>query len=503
LPAVRAVGFTGHRHLPDEALARQAIREFLTSEKDRAGAVLYGVSSAAAGGDLLFAESCLELGLPLRILLPMPQQQWRSDFDEASWSRVENVLGQALSVEITGSAWNQAPVDEVRQLSGGAESEPQAVENTREQLYFECGMQTVLESEILLALWDGEPSRGLGGTAEIVAFAEQQHHAVVWIHSRSGVVERRNQNPQALANPELEFLNSLPDPSGAPAARTPNELARAWFRKLDENASRAAPQFRRLAAIPILCTATAAVSSGLASIAGGSAIWLGVGSALGAMVAVLPAALRLSRRQSFWVRVRTAAEICRSHLALWLVPGRYAVIGAEVLPELSGMLRSLEYLKLVDRTAGRASLEDFKQNYLEERVRSQISYFQKHATSAGRQAALFHGAFAVATSLAVAVTAWIFVSSTWLTQFSPGPWKIWFSLGATICFQLAAVVGALVVVQDSDRRRGRYREMYSLLQTWEKQLAATRTWSSALGVATRVERALLTEIIEWRANRKR
>jgi len=32
-----------------------------------------GVSSAAAGGDLLFAESCVQLEIPLRVLLPLPR----------------------------------------------------------------------------------------------------------------------------------------------------------------------------------------------------------------------------------------------------------------------------------------------------------------------------------------------------------------------------------------------------------------------------------------------
>jgi hypothetical protein len=61
------------------------------------------------------------------------------------------------------------------------------------------------------------------------------------------------------------------------------------------------------------------------------------------------------------------------------------------------------------------------------------------------------------------------------------------------------VAGAMIVVDDSDRRRQRYREMHYLLVEWDAQLERLRTWLSVLGVADRIERALLVEVIEWRS----
>src|SRR5271169_5509017 len=81
LPSVLAIGFTGHRHLPDEAKSRAQILQILKEKKEKTPGIIYGVSSAAAGGDLLFAETCIHLGLPLRIFLPMPKEQFREDFD--------------------------------------------------------------------------------------------------------------------------------------------------------------------------------------------------------------------------------------------------------------------------------------------------------------------------------------------------------------------------------------------------------------------------------------
>src|ERR1700756_2711494 len=103
LPVTFAIGFTGHRKLPDEAKCRAAIRRILLEWIDKVPGVIYGVTSAASGGDLLFAETCIELKLPLRVFLPVPKEQFREDFEEADWNRAENVLRHALSVEVTGA----------------------------------------------------------------------------------------------------------------------------------------------------------------------------------------------------------------------------------------------------------------------------------------------------------------------------------------------------------------------------------------------------------------
>src|SRR5450631_2716233 len=89
LPHTLAIGFTGHRNVENQDQSRAAIRKVLEDWMARIPGVAYGVSSAAAGGDLLFAETCLELNLPIRIFLPMPKEQFRADFDDPAWERVE------------------------------------------------------------------------------------------------------------------------------------------------------------------------------------------------------------------------------------------------------------------------------------------------------------------------------------------------------------------------------------------------------------------------------
>ena len=477
LPATIAIGFTGHRALGDEAKCRKSILDFLEQRRTSTSGLVYGISSVAAGGDLLFAESCIQLALPLCVLLPLPVEEFRKDFDEISWSRAEQALRKAASVEVAGG--NQS----------------------REECYYECGIETVQQSRLLLALWNGGPSQGLGGTEDVVSFARGLGRLVVWLHSTTGDVHVFNEKAEKelLDDPELEFLNHLPDPNAPVETNGPEALARAWFRKVDESATRCAPQFRRLAAIPIVFTAAAALFSGAGSWAHEVGTWLTIGTALGIMAAVLPAALRLNKRQVLWVRTRTAAEVCRSVLAFWSTPTPYEAIGSEVVPELSGVLMSLNLLKMLDRGRSEVSLEEFKQRYRQERVASQIDYFFDHAAQSAAEARQYRTAIWACIGLAAGLNVWLFVSAHVNGSFDPGPWKQWLALGASIAFQIATVAGALLAVNDCDRRRQRYRELHQQLGKWDAQLEALRTWPSVLRVAGRIERALLAELIEWRS----
>jgi hypothetical protein len=438
--------------------------------------VIYGVASAAAGADLLFAETCLELNLPIRIFLPVPKEKFREDFDELSWERAESVFKKALSVEVTGAG-----------------------EKLRER-YYECGIETVQQSQLLLALWDGEPSQGLGGTADMVHFAKEQERPVIWIHSVTCAVQDFNAGPEILNDPEMRFLNQLPGPAVELAAGFPHDLACAWFVKMDENASRVAPQFRRMAAIPIFCTAAAAVLSGKTAYTGSSVIWLWMGTALGIMAASLPAVMRLSRRQVAWTRMRTAAEICRSCLALWRTPALYEVVGPEVVPDLAGMLASLNFLKMSDRPGRENNLEEFKRLYRSERVQHQIAYFSRHAEHAAAWARRYRIVTWANIILAAGLDFWLLLNAHGLDHSISARLKPELALSVALFFQIATVAGSLVVVNDYVRRRDRYRELHRMLVQWDKQLDLSETWHIVLRIATTVEKALLAELIEWRSH---
>jgi uncharacterized membrane protein (DUF485 family) len=476
LPAALAIGFTGHRHLPDETRSRAALRKILLEWIDKVPGVVYGVTSAASGGDLLFAETCIELNLPIRIFLPVPKEKFRDDFDDLSWARAEGVFQKALSVEVTGAGEKMT------------------------ERYYECGIETVQQSQLLIALWDGKPSHGMGGTADMVHFAREQGRPVIWIHSATGAVQQFNVTPEILNDPEMIFLNNLPDPTAQLPSGFPRDLAYAWFVKMDENASRVAPQFRRMAAIPIFCTAAAAVLSGKTAYTGSSVVWLWMGTALGVMAASLPTVMRLSRRQVAWTRVRTAAEICRSCLALWQTPTLYEVVGPEVVPDLAGMLTSLNFLKLSDRASHKNNLEEFKRLYRASRVQDQIAYFSRHANQAAARARQYRIVTWASTILAAGLNFWLLLNAHGLNHWISVRLRPELAVTVALCFQIATVAGSLVVVYDYVRRRDRYREMHRMLLQWDKQLELAETWHIVLRIASTVEKALLAELIEWRSH---
>jgi hypothetical protein len=481
LPEVLAVGFAGHRKVPYQAKSRQVIRDFLARQKESHHGIVVGISSAASGGDQLFAESCLELNIPLRILLPRPAEQFRADFDDTSWLRTVHILENAVSVEVTGR------------------------HESRNEQYYDCGIQTVAESQLLVALWDGLPARGAGGTQEMVSYARKTGHPIAWIHSETGELQWLNKGAleHIDSSSELEFLNQLPDmgphTSIAPPAASSRDLAQAWLDKTDQNANRFAPQARRVASIPIVYTAAAAVMSGVAPEIPGAAPWLAISAALGVIALALPAALRVHTRQALWARTRTAAEIARSVLVTWSTPRPYEVIGAEVAPYLAGILRSLNFLKMEDHRGKETPLSDFKQEYRRDRLAHQIDYFSGQARKAERQERRYGAVGWVCGVLATFIAvACLSGGLQWLANHGFSG-RQWLAFTMSALFEVATMAGAFAAMKDCARRRRRYRELSLALRRWDTQLEALNTWNSVLRVVERIERALIVELFEWRS----
>ena len=473
LPAVLAIGFTGHRTLPHEAQSRSVIYDFLAEKKASTAEILVGVTSVAAGGDLLFAESCLALEIPVRVLLPFEREEFAKDFDAATWERAEAVMRRAMSVEVIGDAAQ------------------------RDEGYYACGIETVLRSEWQMGLWNGEPAKGLGGTEQVLTFANDIGRPVVWIHSVTGEVKLIGVKELAgiEADPELRFLNRL----GLAGVRGGGNVAADWLEKLDANAMLVAPQVRRLAAVPIVCTAVAAVVSGAASRMHASGLWVGVGALLGLTAGLLPAALKLGKRQALWVRIRTAAEVSRSVVALWEAPVQYEVVGPEVLPELRGMIVSLNFLKSRKAGGEEGGVEGFKAKYMEERLLDQKRYFLRQSGKAAEKGARYRMVSKVCVVGAIAMSVWAFGGRTLLKTSDEAAGGSWLPLMASALFQMATIAGALLVVNECDRRQRRYAEIAAALGSWEAELKAFNTWRLVMPVVSKVERALLVELLEWRS----
>lgn len=136
------VGITGHQRLPPQAVALL---------EERLPAVLRDVSASklvgnlAEGADQTCAAIALHLGLTLRVIIP--SRAYETTFDADGLKRYRDLLHRATSVFTL-------PYD-----------------GPSEEAFFAAGRAVADEADLLIAVWDGQPAAGLGGTGDVVSYA--------------------------------------------------------------------------------------------------------------------------------------------------------------------------------------------------------------------------------------------------------------------------------------------------------------------------------------------
>ncbi|MDT0265057.1 hypothetical protein RM844_02005 [Streptomyces sp. DSM 44915] len=140
------IGITGHRGLPEEVAVwtRAALRAEVSRTAPEA---LVGVSCLADGPDSWFARTVLELGGRLEVVIPA--DDYRGLLPAEQHAEYDALLAAAAQVHHTGLAV----------------ADDQALMTASEVL---VGLV-----DRLLAVWDGEPARGFGGTGDVVTYARQ------------------------------------------------------------------------------------------------------------------------------------------------------------------------------------------------------------------------------------------------------------------------------------------------------------------------------------------
>jgi hypothetical protein len=476
LPQFHVVGFTGHRQLADPARAKAELAEALDGLQQQAAGEWIGLSSAALGSDVLFAEHVLERQIAWQALLPFPQAEFRKDFDDISWAKVEALLARAESVTVLGG------------------------EGEREEAYLDCGIETVNACDVLIALWDGEPARGRGGTAEVVTYARELSKPLIVIDPATGAVRRENFQHFRARDPELAFLNALAEapPAAAPAPGARGRVERFQL-KADRAANRGAPQFRTLRASIVLLEAAATIvaTAGLAFDWQPLFVsWTKLSFLLGSLGAAI--AIRYYQAQHTWVRCRLAAEIGRAALATWGMPRRAALFEDLDLPEFRQLVRSLHTLHSRGAAEKRANLDTFRQAYRAERINDQLRYYRRRLDHAAPQLARLRFGFVVSTLVAIlCAAAYALHSTLHIGALDPAFVAIAFHFLPIVLPVVAAAFIALMSINDLHRRVARYREMCHVLEAAHKQIAVTHTWHSLEHLVRRTERALLQEVLEW------
>ncbi|MEA1977008.1 MAG: hypothetical protein U9N80_03825 [Chloroflexota bacterium] len=163
------IGITGHRTLDNPKSIISSVDEALhVIQSSFPAEHMTILSPLAEGADRMVANRAIAIGgTKLIAILPMPIENYQVDFQSSS-SRVEfhNLLQLA---------------DEVIELPRTSK---------REESYRRAGEYLVAHCDVLIAIWDGLPVRGPGGTAEVVALARKQNLPMVWIYVKQDVGEK-------------------------------------------------------------------------------------------------------------------------------------------------------------------------------------------------------------------------------------------------------------------------------------------------------------------------
>ena len=165
------IGITGHRDITGDypglvteiANAVEYITQLLATDPDRiqsGDTVLTAVSSLAEGADRLVADEILKRpDSRLEIVLPLPVEDYCRDFS------------------------SPASVDQFNELRKrhGTITDTVRTAGPRELAYELAGRAVVDRSDVMIVVWDGEPARGRGGTAEIYSYAQRWQKPILLI----------------------------------------------------------------------------------------------------------------------------------------------------------------------------------------------------------------------------------------------------------------------------------------------------------------------------------
>jgi len=156
------IGVTGHRVLMQTDLITAGIGKALARiEGEYPGRSLMVVSSLAEGADRLVAAAVLKRPHScLQVVLPLPKFEYLDDFATPA-SKEEFLRFLARKDDI---------VELPAQVS-------------REAAYASAGQRMLDGIDVLVAVWDGKPAQGEGGTAKVVTRARAGHLPLAWVHA--------------------------------------------------------------------------------------------------------------------------------------------------------------------------------------------------------------------------------------------------------------------------------------------------------------------------------
>lgn len=163
------IAVTGHCQLGDAptiAFVAQTFDRLLGQlQEDHAEGVV-ALSGLGAGADTLFAQAAIARGIPLEVCI-------------AAADVIENfALGaeRATYLQLRSQSRRVIELPYAKRTNGA---------------YMALGYWLVDSCDLLIAAWNGQPARGLGGTADVVKYAQAQGCRVIHVHTVQQTITAR------------------------------------------------------------------------------------------------------------------------------------------------------------------------------------------------------------------------------------------------------------------------------------------------------------------------
>lgn len=123
------------------------------------------ISALAAGADQIAVEACQGIAnLDVLALLPMPSGEYENDFiDRHSLEKFRSLLNSA-----SYQSDLQKLLPHYGLMSQPSTDSGYQIGEDRDRAYQQCARFVSLQSHVLIAIWDGQPSMLVGGTADTV-----------------------------------------------------------------------------------------------------------------------------------------------------------------------------------------------------------------------------------------------------------------------------------------------------------------------------------------------
>ena len=148
------LGITGHQRLPDPS-SWEWVERSIGETLDQISGPLVAVTSLAIGADQLLAQLVLARGGTVRAILP---------FED-----IERTFEKDALLEY-------------RRLVNQSDVEVLPPHDTDEDAYLAAGQRVADLADVMIAVWDGQPAKGKGGTADIVRYSLERNVPLVHIN---------------------------------------------------------------------------------------------------------------------------------------------------------------------------------------------------------------------------------------------------------------------------------------------------------------------------------